>query len=161
MKKIINPKPGQQPGAPRYELRCRFHGAGDLELEVWQTPSTATPHIKTPLRIAGLRGRNLALVEHRVIRYLAQGGVNVGSMPLGGSNTLGLHEDMALNLGLLFRVLAPMRNRDYMRACTEGIAAMGREEAGYWLGMSMHRKHPRRVLMALRFLLIDPKTNGH
>jgi len=25
------------------------------------------------------------------------------------------------------------------------------------LGMAMHRKFPRRVLMALRFLLIEPK----
>jgi len=30
------------------------------------------------------------------------------------------------------------------------------EEAAYWLGMAMPRKYPRRVLMALRFLLIDP-----
>ena len=45
-----------------------------------------------------------------------------------------------------------------MRACTEGIEEMGREEAAYWLGMAMHRKYPRRVLMALRFLLIDPKA---
>ena len=32
---------------------------------------------------------------------------------------------------------------------------MPKEEAGYWLGMAMHRKFPRRVLTALRFLLID------
>ena len=60
-------------------------------------------------------------------------------------------------LGLLFRSLAPMRNRDNMRAVAEGIEAMGREEAAYWLGMAIHRKNPRRVLMALRFLLTDPK----
>ena len=36
------------------------------------------------------------------------------------------------------------------------IEAMTKKEAGYWLGMAMHRKYPRRVLMALRFLLIDP-----
>lgn len=57
----------------------------------------------------------------------------------------------------LFRTLAPMRNRDAMREVAEGIEAMGREEASYWLGMAMHRRHPRRVLTALRFLLTDPK----
>ena len=41
---------------------------------------------------------------------------------------------------------------------TIGIEAMTKEEAGYWLGMAMHRKYPRRVLMALRFLLIDPNA---
>jgi hypothetical protein len=38
----------------------------------------------------------------------------------------------------------------------EGVEAMGREEAAYWLGMAMHRKNPRRVLGALRILLTDP-----
>jgi hypothetical protein len=64
---------------------------------------------------------------------------------------------MAISLGLLFRALAPMRNREHIAAVAEGIEAMSKEEAGYWLGMAMHRKHPRRVLMALRFLLIEPK----
>jgi len=27
----------------------------------------------------------------------------------------------------------------------------------YWLGMAIHRRNPRRVLMALRFLLTDSK----
>jgi len=66
-------------------------------------------------------------------------------------------EDLALTLGLLFRTLAPMRARENMRAVAEGIEAMGREEAAYWLGMAMHRRNPRRVLTALRFLLTDPK----
>ncbi len=34
---------------------------------------------------------------------------------------------------------------------------MGREEAGYWLGMAMHRKNRLRVLTALRFLPTDPR----
>ena len=56
-------------------------------------------------------------------------------------------------MGLLFRALAPMRNLDRIRLVEEGIEAMSREEAGYWLGMSMHRKNPRRVLAALRILM--------
>ena len=54
--------------------------------------------------------------------------------------------------------LAPMRNRDNMRLVADGIEAMGKEEAGYWLGMSVHRKNPRRVLTALRILLTAPAT---
>ena len=46
-----------------------------------------------------------------------------------------------------------MRNLDRIRLVEEGIEAMSREEAGYWLGMSMHRKNPRRVLAALRILM--------
>ena len=141
--------------APRYELRTRRRGPADSEYEVWQLPAPATPHIAAPLRVAGLRGRNLELVEHRVRKRLSRAGVT----PARASTARGcpLDEDLALALGLLFRALAPMRSRDNMRAVAEGIEAMGREEAAYWLGMAMHRKRPRRVLTALRFLLTEPR----
>ena len=50
-------------GRPAYELRSRQRGPSDLELEVWQVPSTATPELKEPRRIAGLGGHKLLLVE--------------------------------------------------------------------------------------------------
>lgn len=154
--------PGMQPneekwGMPRYELRARNLGPDNLELEIRQLPSPGTPHIKKTVRIAGLKGRNLSLVEHRVLRRLAKAGIRLGGLGRSPA-THALDEDMALSLGLLFRTLAPMRSRKNMRQVAEGIEAMGREEAAYWLGMAMHRKYPRRVLMALRFLLIDPKA---
>ena len=138
---------------PRYELRVRCYRPVGTEYEIWQMPAAATPQVTSPLRVAGLRGRNLDLVEHRVLKRLSQSGVK----PIWSADTrkrgYRLTEDLALVLGLLFRTLAPMRKRDNMRAVTEGIEAMGHEEAAYWLGMAMHRKHPRRVLMALRILL--------
>ena len=59
---------------PRYELRSTFHGLGDAELEVWQLPSPATPHLRQATRIAGLRGRNLEFIEGRVARRRIGGG---------------------------------------------------------------------------------------
>jgi hypothetical protein len=109
-------------------------------MEVWRVPARATPHIKAPVRIAGLRGPNLALVEHRVLQRLAKARIKRGGLLPGTRQTFALDEDLALNLGLLFRVLAPMRNRENMRACTAGIEEMGREEAAYWLGMAMCAK---------------------
>ncbi|MCF8106653.1 MAG: hypothetical protein K9K64_14320 [Desulfohalobiaceae bacterium] len=145
-------------GLPRYDLQAEHHGPDDLELEIWQVPSGATPYLKRPIRIAGLRGRNLALIEHRVLRLLSKADIRLGGLKKNIKKTYTLNEDLALNLGLLFRTLAPMRNRENMRMVADGIEAMGKEEAAYWLGMAMHRKYPRRVLMALRFLLIDPKA---
>ena len=144
--------------APRYELRVRRHGLVDTEHEIWQMPATATPQVTSATRVAGLRGRNFELVEHRVLRRLSQSGVKLGRSVDNRKNGYALTEDLALTLGLLFRALAPMRSRGNMRAVAEGIDAMGHEEAAYWLGMAMHRKHPRRVLMALRFLLTEPRT---
>ena len=143
--------------APRYELRVRRHGPVDTEYEIWQMPAPATPQVTSALRVAGLRGRNLELVEHRVLKQLWQSGIKLGRSADTRKRGYALTEDLALTLGLLFRTLAPMRSRDNMRAVAEGIENMGREEAAYWLGMAMHRKHPRRVLTALRFLLTEPK----
>ena len=144
--------------APQYELRVRRHGPVGTEYEIWQMPATATPQVSSALRVAGLRGRNLDLVEHRVLKRLSQSGIKPGRSMDTRKRGYALTEDLALTLGLLFRTLAPMRSRDSMRAVAEGIEAMGHEEAAYWLGMAMHRKHPRRVLTALRFLLTKPKA---
>lgn len=145
--------------APVYEARVRRHAPGDTEIEVWQLPSLASPNISAPVRVAGLRGRNLDLIEHRVLRRLTQAGIKLTGRVSERKEGHRITEDIALTLGLLFRVLAPMRSRDNMRSVAEGIEAMGREEAAYWLGMAMHRKNPRRVLTALRFLLTDPKRD--
>ena len=143
--------------APRYELRVRCRGPISDEYEIWQMPAAATPQVTSAVRVAGLQGRNLELVEHRVLRRLSQAGVKPVRRADAMKRGYALTEDLALILGLLFRTLAPMRSRDNMRAVAEGIEDMGREEAAYWLGMAMHRKHPRRVLTALRFLLTEPK----
>ena len=145
---------------PRYELRLRRRGPADAEYAIWQLPAAATPHVATPTRLAGLAGRNLQLVEHRVLKRLARAGVKLGSPARRTTRGYTLTEDLALTLGLLFRALAPMRSRDNMRAVAEGIEAMGREEAAYWLGMAMHRRRPRRVLTALRMLLTEPRPRG-
>ena len=143
---------------PRYELRARRRGAGDDEIEIWQLPAPATPQVKAPVYIAGLHGRNLGLVEHRLLRRLKARGIGLGGLALDDVRRYPVDEDLAINLGLLFRALAPMRNRAHIVAVAHGIEAMPREEAAYWLGMAMHRKYPRRVLMALRFLLIEPRA---
>ena len=59
----------------------------------------------------------------------------------------------ALAMGLLFKLLAPMRNVAAIETCARGIEAMAREEAAYWLEMAIHRKNLRRALAALRLLL--------
>ena len=143
--------------APRYELWVRRHGSIGAEYEIWQVPAIATPQVTTPLRVAGLRSRNLELVEHRVLKSLTQSGVKLERRTDTRKRAYTVTEDLALFLGLLFRTLAPMRSRQNIRAVADGIEAMGREEAAYWLGMAVHRKHPRRVLASLRFLLTDPK----
>jgi len=145
---------------PIYELRAHRHSSADLQLDVWQLPSSATPNVKRPKRVAGLRGRNLALFEHHLSRRLKSEGIPLAGLRVADDANFPLTEERALQLGLMFRTLAPMRNRDNMRDCVTGTEAMAKEEAAYWLGMAMHRKHPRRVLMSLRCLLVDPNRES-
>jgi len=150
-----------QASAPQYELRARTWGPGDDELEVWQVPAPATPHVRSAVRVAGLRGRNLELIHHRVLKRLTDAGLRLRprravELIVGEPSSYAITEHLALMLGLLFRTLAPMRRRQNMVRVVEGIEAMGQEEEAYWLGMAMHRVNPRRVLSALRMLLTDP-----
>lgn len=155
--------------APQYELRVRRYGPADTEYAIWQIPSSAMPQLTAARRVARLRGPNLDLIEHRVLRLLAQSGVRLGPSAGDEKGGYAVPEEVALVLGLLFRALAPMRNRANIRAVVEGIETMRHEETAYWAGMAIHRRHPRRVLMALRILLTDgairsastPRAPGH
>ncbi len=158
--RIARSGPAREPRTvPRFEIRALRRPAG-LVLEIWQLPSLASPGLREPRYVGGLSGRNLALIEHRVLRQLRPVGIELPELRGGDQTRRELEEDLALRLGLTFRALAPMRSRTHMRACIEGIDKMGREEAAYWLGMTMHRRRPRRVLQALRILLTDPNRSG-
>jgi hypothetical protein len=140
---------------PSYELRARRIAGNELQVEIWQLPSPASPHIHVPVRVAGLAGRNLEINQIRIFKKLKEAGIRLEVMPIEGLRAP-IREDAALRLALLFRTLAPMRSRAAMVHVAEGIEAMAREEAAYWLGMAVHRKNPRRVLTALRILLTAP-----
>lgn len=140
---------------PSYEVRARRTAGNDLQVEIWQMPSPASPHIHVPVRMAGLAGRNLEINQIRIVKKLKDAGIRLEVMPIEGLRSP-IHEDAALRLSLLFRTLAPMRSRAAMVHVAEGIESMAREEAAYWLGMAVHRKNPRRVLTALRILLTAP-----
>lgn len=138
---------------PQYEIRAQGLSDGNTELGIWELPSPATPRLLHPERVAGLHGRNLLMVEARLLRRLRQAGISLPHLRKGETRSFALDEDLALNLSLLFRVLAPMRSDRRIREVLEGIEKMPREEAGYWMGMAVHRVNPRRVLAALRILL--------
>ena len=138
---------------PLYELRVKGLAGGQMFMTIWQLPCLATPRLKKPECNARLKGRVLKIVETRVLRRLKATGIRLNNVAQGKTRHYPLDEDHALNLSLLFRTLAPMRNMDRIRLVAQGVDAMSREEAGYWLGMTVHRRYPRRVLAALRMLL--------
>ncbi|MFH1134693.1 MAG: hypothetical protein V1816_01260 [Pseudomonadota bacterium] len=142
-------------GGPVFELRVKGLEGGQISLEVWQMPSLSTPRLVGPEKMATLEGRTLEIVETRVLRSLKKAGVSVKAHLRGVMTAHTLDEEVALTLSLLFKTLAPMRNIDRIRKVAEGIDAMTREEAGYWLGMALHRRKPRLVLASLRLLLLS------
>ena len=115
--------------------------------------------MKSAVRDAGLRGRDLELVEHRVLRRLSRSGIRLSRAVDERRRGYAVTEELALTPGLIFRTLAPMRSRENMRAVVEGIEATEREETAYRLGMAMHRPNPRRELTTLRVLLTGLRPN--
>lgn len=140
---------------PIYELRARALSGGRMSLEVWQLPGPATPRLAQAERTAGLAGRTLEIVEAQVLRSLKKAGINCNNLKPGTHQSYALDEELALKLALLFRTLAPMRNLEKIRQVAQELGKLSREEAGYWLGMAIHRRQPRRVLAALRLLLLS------
>ncbi len=138
---------------PVYELRLKVASSMNWSLSIYQLPSPATPRLKEPEHVGTLQGAALRLVEMRVLKRLLKQKIQLGALKPGQARKWPLDEETALHLGLLFRVLAPMKNTDRIREVAEGVEAMGKEEAGYWMSMAMHRPKPRRVLAALRLLL--------
>ena len=155
-KKTADRKDNNGSSHPLYELRALGIGGGEVELEIWQLPSPATPRLNGAERTATLKGRPLRMVETKVLRRLKHSGIKLKGLRKKETADFPLDEDVALNLALLFRALAPMRSIDRIRMVAEGVDKMTREEAGYWLGMAVHRVYPRRVLAALRILLTTP-----
>ena len=138
---------------PVYQLRAKVLKASQVELSVWELPSPDTPRLRHAEWVATLAGKPLNVVEVRLYRKLKQIGIRVNSLDKGEVGSYDLMEEDALHMALLFRTLAPMHSIDRIRIVFEGIDHLSKEEAGYWLGMAVHRKNPRRVLAALRVLL--------
>ncbi|MGC8761963.1 MAG: DUF7680 family protein, partial [Bryobacteraceae bacterium] len=131
---------------PAYELRLKVASSMNWSLSIYQLPSPATPRLKEAEHVGTLQGAALRLVEMRVLKRLLREKIQLGALKPGKACKWPLDEETALHLGLLFRVLAPMKNTDRIREVAEGVEAMGKEEAGYWMSMAMHRPNPRRVL---------------
>ncbi|MGQ9919073.1 MAG: DUF7680 family protein [Bryobacteraceae bacterium] len=138
---------------PVYELRLRARSSTNWSLAIYQLPSPATPRLKEAEHVGTLQGAALRLVEMRVLKRLLKEKIQLGALKPGKARKWPLDEETALHLGLLFRVLAPMKNSDRIREVADGVEAMGKEEAGYWMSMALHRPNRRRVLAALRMLL--------
>src|SRR3981081_646782 len=87
----------------------------------------ATPRLKAPEHVATIQGPGLRIAENRLLKRLAREKIVLGSLKPGKSKRWPLDEEVALTLGLLFRVLAPMRNLDRIRQVAEGVQKMSRE----------------------------------
>ena len=95
-------------GRPFYQLRAVGLGQGQLALEIWQLPSPATPRLLVKERTAALKGRALEMVETRVLRRLKAAGIRIPALKRREGQDFDLDEEVALNLALMFRTLAPM-----------------------------------------------------
>lgn len=99
-------RPSEEPHAnlPQYELRLRSSKGEGVELEIWRNSSPATPRLSAPEYVAGLKGTALRLIEPRLLKRLSRQKVNLGALNIDKTRAWKIDEDLALNLGLLFRL---------------------------------------------------------
>ena len=95
-----------------------------------------------------------------MLRLLAQSGVRLGPNACGRKGGCGVPEEAPSRRGCCSARLRRSETRVNMRAVVEGIETMRHEEAVFWAGMATHRRHSRRILMALRILLDDGGTRS-
>lgn len=91
----------------------RLGGPGNDVVEIWQLSAPATPHIKAPGYIAGLHGRYLDLIEHRLLKRLKAHRIKLGGLALGDVRRFALDEELAINVGAAL-------------SCARAHAAIGR-----------------------------------
>lgn len=136
---------------PLFELRFDQTRQGRESLEIWQVPSVAQPEIRSPRCIARMTQRVWRIMEVRIRKILLAHEIRLLAID-GEITPFRLPEETALKLALIFKTLAPMRQRFKIHAVYDGIEAMAYEEAAYWLGMALYRPKPRKILAALRVM---------
>ena len=136
---------------PQFEIWSIRTRPGSELLEIWQVPSPAQPEVTSPKRIARMSQRIWPVMEVRIRTLLMNHSIRLLGIE-GETTKISLDEDLALKLALIFKTLAPMRQRFKIQTVYEGIDAMTHEEAAYWLGMALYRPNPRKVLAALRVM---------
>src|SRR5438270_11115807 len=93
---------------PVYEMRATGLSGSDIEIAIWQVPSPATPRLHQPERTAALSGRPWRMIEARALKRLKNAGINIATIRKGQTISFQIDEDLALNIALLFRLIAPM-----------------------------------------------------
>ncbi len=148
---------------PRYELRVRVHGPVDTVYEVWQLPSPATPHVRVPARCCRTSGPKSG--THRASRIAPLGARRSPPWTWPVCEPQEARVRLAPKSWLSRSACSSASSPQCAVATTCGLwpKALRRwsaREAAYWLGMAMHRRHPRRVLTAIRVLLTDQPPRG-
>lgn len=146
---------------PRFQIRARQFRGELKDISVWQLSTPSVCQYEKAKPVASLSGSVLKLVDLYIRRRLTARHIKLGLSREKRVFMCEVDEDLALFLALLFKVLAPMRDRDNIRYVVQGIEAMEKEEAAYWMGMVLNRKRPSRVLAALRTLLTPSKPQFH
>lgn len=96
------------------------------------------------IRLNGARAARVAAAVHQVLRT---GGV--GSRAWSSSRPIDLDQLVGAQVELLLRAVKPLRRPDRIDTVGDGVAAMSREEAGYWYA----KAHQPGGLPALRLLI--------
>lgn len=126
--------------------RCLIERDDDGRVKALSIDATDLDGAERAVRVNGYRAIHVAAGVQEVLRPLRLRGRDwTSSDPVPVEPQLGAH------IELLLRAVKPLKRTDRIATVADGVAAMSREEAGYW-----HAQITRRNgLRALRLLLAE------
>lgn len=139
-----------------FQLRVVPIDNNNFALELYQCAYKKAGEKKRPAakRIGRLKGNALILSRQAIYSCLKANNYEPKTLSYKRSSPYILSEESGVNLALLFQALQPLSKPDRIANITNGITAMGNEEAHYWFAKISSGK-PSTALKAMRVLLGD------
>ncbi|NJN75955.1 MAG: hypothetical protein HC796_06770 [Synechococcaceae cyanobacterium RL_1_2] len=137
-----------------FQLRVVPLQNNEFALDLFQCAYKKAGQRKRPAaqKIGRLKGHPLILARQAVYDCLKQNNYDPKSLNYKRHNPYVLDEISGVNLAVLFQALKRLSKPDRIANITQGIRAMGNEEAHYWFA-KMSNGHQRSAQKAIRVLL--------
>jgi hypothetical protein len=138
----------------RFELH-REIDHGRRTLEVWELihRDFTTRDLK-PSRLVSVSGENLERIRPAIMEALRANRLSQSSLAEWNTAPIRLDEEWGVRLGLLVKLVGPLKSQDRVRAMVEGVLTMSREESLFWFAKCYNGCGPQYTI-GLRICLAE------
>lgn len=126
----------------RFELRWSTEH-GHRSLEVWElSHRDFTTRDFKPHRQVSLSHENVNRIRPALLEAMRANHLPPSTMAEWNVAPIRLDEEWGVRVGLMLRLVGPVKQQEKVQAMVEGVLAMGREEALYWYAKCFNGRGP-------------------